>query len=77
MFINKFAFHLSLAYFCLILLESPQTGAVRLQKQLYDGLTNADSLDDPESQLIFEELSRFSPEFQRRIASKRGFVRLG
>lgn len=77
MFSYKFAFYLSLVCFCLILLEAPQTSGVRLQRQLLGGLANADPLEDPESQLLLEELNSLSPELHHRLPSKRGFVRLG
>ncbi|VDD80147.1 unnamed protein product [Mesocestoides corti] len=64
--------------FCyLALLEVPFANCGRLQRQLLDALTNADSLEDLESQLLLDELTSPSQEFRRRLASKRGFVRLG
>ncbi|KAL5961553.1 hypothetical protein TSMEX_010705, partial [Taenia solium] len=77
MFSYKFAFYLSLVCFSLVLLEAPQTSGVRLQRQLLGSLVNADPLEEPENQLLLEELNSLSPEFHRRLSSKRGFVRLG
>nr|CDS33940.1 conserved hypothetical protein [Hymenolepis microstoma] len=77
MLTNKVVFYLSLLCFCLLFSELPQACAIRLPRSVYDGSLNTDGLDESDLQLIMEELNRLSPDFQRRYASKRGFVRLG
>ncbi|VDO03472.1 unnamed protein product [Rodentolepis nana] len=77
MLTNKVVFYLSLLCFCLLFSELPQTSAIRLPRSLYDGSLSTDGLEESDLQLIMDTLSRLSPDFQRRYASKRGFVRLG
>ncbi len=62
---------------CLALMEVQQARGERLQRRLLEALTAADTVDDLEFQMLLDDLASVGPETRRKLASKRGFVRLG
>ena len=73
----KYALYLSLVCYSLVLLESAQASTLQPRRQFFDSSTNTDLMEDLENQLSLRESRSFSPGAYRRLAFKRGFVRLG